>query len=275
MIDFTADRHLCIQCGQCIADCPARIIEMIEGYPGIAPDNETACYKCQHCLAVCPAGAASILGRQPEKSFRLTGNYPDPKQLEVLIKGRRSVRRYLDENLDPELLQHLLDVAWHAPTGVNARQVHFTVVDDRDKMNILRAEVMNGLARLAREGQLPERFERFLNFIKLWEEKGIDTIFRGAPHLLIATAPAELPTPLADCLIALSYFELFAQANGVGTVWAGLVRWTLGDILPEFRTRLGIPEDHLFGYAILFGKPAVHYERTVQHGPALVSRFAG
>ena len=69
------------------------------------------------------------------------------------------------------------------------------------------------ITRLARDGKLPERFERFLNFIKLWEEKGIDTIFRGAPHLLIATAPVELPTPLADCLIALSYFELFAQAN--------------------------------------------------------------
>ena len=41
------------------------------------------------------------------------------------------------------------------------------------------------------------------------------------------------------------------------------------------RQLLGIPEDHLIGYVMVFGKPAVHYARTVQHGPALINYFAG
>src|SRR5512138_2781635 len=127
MLEFNVDAQKCTKCGQCVADCPPRIIAMADGYPAIAPENEASCYRCQHCLAICPTGAVSILGLKPEASRPLAGNFPDPDRLEMLIKGRRSVRHYRDENLDPELLQHLLEVAWYAPTGVNSRQVRFTV----------------------------------------------------------------------------------------------------------------------------------------------------
>lgn len=273
MLNFLVNQQVCTKCGQCVADCPARIIAMEGSFPCIAPEKETLCYKCQHCLAVCPTAAISILGLQPEDSRPLAGNYPDAGQLEILIKGRRSVRRYKEENLPPELLQHLLEVAWHAPTGVNARQVLFTVVDDRAKLVQLRDEVMAGLGRLVQEKALPEGLEFYADFVRMWEEKQVDVIFRGAPHLLVASVPANVPTPLPDCVIALSYFELFAQANGVGTVWNGLAKWAINDLVPTARRTLGIPDDHLVGYVMAFGKPAVHYPRTVQHGPALIQRM--
>ena len=276
MLSFVVDEQNCTRCGQCVADCPARIISMVDGgFPVITPGKEAACYRCQHCLAVCPTGAVSILGLKPTGSRPLQGNFPDPEQLETLIKGRRSVRRYQEKNLEPELLQHLLEVAWHAPTGVNSRQVRFTVVDDRAKLALLRGEVMTGLSRLVRDNALPEGMEFYADFVRMWEEEQIDVIFRGAPHLLIASVPQQVPSPMPDCLIALSYFELFAQSHGVGTVWNGLAKWAINDLLPEIRSRLGIPEDHLIGYVMAFGKPAVRYARTVQHGPALISRFGG
>lgn len=275
MLDFTVNFSACTRCGQCAIDCPPRIITMNGGYPAIAEEKEDLCYRCQHCLAICPTAAISILGIKPGDVTPLEGNYPRPRQMETLLKGRRSVRRYREENLEPQLIKHLLEVAWHAPTGVNARQVRFTVVDDREKMVALRGEVMAGLGRLLREGKLPEGFERFADFVRLWEEKGIDTIFRGAPHLLVASTPEKVPTPLPDCLITLTYFELLAQSHGVGTVWCGLAKWALNDLLPEFRARLGLPEDHLFGYAMMFGRPAVSYARTVRHEPAIIHRFEG
>jgi nitroreductase/NAD-dependent dihydropyrimidine dehydrogenase PreA subunit len=272
MLDFTINRQTCTRCGLCIADCPARIIAMENSYPAIAQENEATCYRCQHCLAICPAGAVSIFGLKPAQSRPLAGNFPDPDKLETLIKGRRSVRRYKPENLEPELLQGLLEVAWHAPTGVNSRQVRFTVVDDREKLAQLREQVMTGLARLIRENALPGGMEFYADFVRMWEEKNIDVIFRDAPHLLIASVPHNVASPMPDCLIALSYFDLFAQANGVGTLWNGLAKWAINDLLPETRRSLGIPEDHLIGYVMAFGRPAVHYSRTVQHGPALIHR---
>jgi nitroreductase/NAD-dependent dihydropyrimidine dehydrogenase PreA subunit len=272
MLDFTVNTATCTRCGECVADCPARIITMQDGLPSIAPEKEATCYRCQHCLAICPTGAISILGLKPTDSYPLSGAYPDPDKLEMLIKGRRSVRRYKPENLEPELLQRLLDVAWHAPTGMNSRNVLFTVVDDREKLARLRGEVMAGLGRMVREEKLPEGMEFFADFVRLWEEKGVDTLFRGAPHLLIASAPRQSASPVPDCLIALSYFELFAQSLGVGTVWNGLSKWAINDLLPETRKRLGIPEEHVVGYVMSFGRPALRFHRTVQRGPANINR---
>ena len=266
MIDFIINQRLCTKCGSCVADCPAMIIAMENGYPTIATENEATCYKCQHCLSVCPTGAVSILGLKPTGSQPLAGGYPAPDKVEMLIKGRRSVRRYKDENLEPALLQHLLEVAGHAPSGRNCRQVRFTVVDDKDKMAALREEVMAGLTSLVHDNALPEGLSYYADFIALWEKSRYDVIFRGAPHLLITSAPISVASPLPDCLIALSYFELFAQANGVGTVWNGLAKLAINDLLPGVRKSLGIPDDHLIGYAMAFGRPAVHYARTTQHG---------
>jgi nitroreductase/NAD-dependent dihydropyrimidine dehydrogenase PreA subunit len=264
MLKFTIDELKCTKCGSCANDCPAGIIDMNAVYPAVAAERKGACFKCQHCLAVCPTGAVSILGKNPEHSRPLKGGLPDPDRLETLIKGRRSVRQYRDENLAPELIQRLLDVARHAPTGHNARRVRLTVIDDKEVMDNFREQTMRGLMRVVRENRLPAGMTFVAELVTLWEEHRVDTVFRGAPHLIVTSAPKVGATPEADCLIALSYFELFAQSLGVGTVWNGIAKLTFNDLVPELRKALGIPDRHLIGYAMAFGKPAVNYHRTVE-----------
>jgi nitroreductase/NAD-dependent dihydropyrimidine dehydrogenase PreA subunit len=272
MLQFEVDAELCAACGLCADDCPTKIINMETGQPAIAPEREENCLRCQHCMAVCPSGAISIMGVRPEQMQPVPERFPDLPALETLIRGRRSVRHYKDENVDPVVLAHLLEVAWQAPTGKNDRQVQLTVVDDREKMAALRAKVMRGIGSLAEKNAMPEKLAFFANFARKWEEHGTDIIFRGAPHLLIATAPASCATPTADCLIALSTFDLFAQAHGLGTAWVGYGNWAIDVLVPEVKQELGIPADHVFGYCMIFGMPAVQYARTVLHKNALIHR---
>lgn len=267
MMDFVVDRQLCVQCGACVGDCPTDAIAMVDLYP--AAVNEPACIKCQHCLAVCPQGAISIFGRAPGDSMSLEGRGVDPDKLERLMKGRRSVRQYRQTNVEPEIIRRLLDVAWHAPTGQNRQQVRFTVVDNRETMADIRAGILDGLERLVREGKLNGN-EFFGNFPREWKENGKDILFRGAPHLLVTSVPAHGVSPMPDCLIAMSYFELFAQSLGLGTVWDGIARHAI-DLVPETKARLGIPEDHVIGFLMAFGWPLVGYARTVQRGAPDVS----
>jgi nitroreductase/NAD-dependent dihydropyrimidine dehydrogenase PreA subunit len=269
MIQFQIDEERCIQCGECAEDCPAGVISL-DDYPTIT--NEDGCYRCQHCLAVCPTGAVSILGRDPSASTQLEGNMPDPAKLEVLIKGRRSIRRYSNNDLEPALIDELLDIASHAPTGVNAQAVLFTVVKEGKVMQRLREEVMAQLAQLKDDGKLPQGFvgQYIGGALKAWQEKGVDIIFRGAPHLLVTSTPKDAPCPDQDPLIALTTFQLIAHAHGVGTVWDGMFMMSLS-LLPGLSIRLGIPENHTVGYAMAFGEPAVEYFRTVQRGPASVN----
>jgi hypothetical protein len=42
-------------------------------------------------------------------------------------------------------------------------------------------------------------------------------------------------------------------------------------VIPGLSARLGIPANHIVGYAMVFGEPAVEYHRTVQRGPAKVN----
>jgi nitroreductase/NAD-dependent dihydropyrimidine dehydrogenase PreA subunit len=269
MLEFRIDEERCIQCGACADDCPAGVISL-EEYPVIT--NQDGCYRCQHCLAVCPTGAVSILGRNPDDSIELEGNLPDPQRLEILIKGRRSVRRYSSKDVDPALIDELLDIAWHAPTGVNAQSVLFTVVRDGRTMDKLRQEVMTELVRLKEAGQLPPGFAgQYLgSAVKAWQKDGTDIIFRGAPHLLVTSASKDAPCPVQDAHIALATFQLMAHARGLGTVWDGMFMMALA-VMPQLVARLDIPADHLVGYAMVFGEPAVEYHRTVQRGKARVN----
>ncbi|NLZ17359.1 MAG: 4Fe-4S binding protein [Desulfobulbaceae bacterium] len=265
MLQFSVDSAACIQCGACSEDCPTKIISMGDKGPVIPADKEELCYRCQHCLAVCPTGALSILGLNPANSVPLASKLPVPEQMEALIKGRRSVRQYAEDDLSPELINRLLATAWHAPTGVNARQVRFTVIDTRAKLQQFRETVLNGLEELGANKTLPAHMERFLPFVQAWQKEKKDIIFRDAPHLVLASAPKGAPTPMQDCLIALSYFELYAQACQVGTVWAGLAYLAIETLLSRLQPVLALPENHQIGYAMLFGKAAVRYERGVQH----------
>ncbi|OIQ52290.1 Ferredoxin-1 [Pseudodesulfovibrio hydrargyri] len=270
MLNFTVDADKCTRCGECARDCPAGVIDM-DGLPVVRPEREARCIECQHCLAICQPGALGVFGKDPADSLPLKGMFPVPAKMETLIMGRRSVRRYKKEGVDPALIRHLLDVASHAPTAVNGRPVTLTVMDDPAAMDRLRAEMTAEAVNLLHGDGFPAGWEHVADYVRGCED-GTDIIFRNAPHVLIASAPEDSFAPMADCHIVMSYFDLLASAHGLGTVWNGMVRAMLTEILPRFRTRLGIPENHLLACVMSFGWPAVKYHRTVQRPGGTIRR---
>jgi len=89
---------------------------------------------------------------------------------------------------------------------------------------------------------------------------------------VVATTPEDSASPVQDTIIALSYFELMAQSLGVGTLWNGMIKMTMS-LVPELRQMLRIPNDHLIGYFMSFGKPAAIYARTVQYRKPLINQI--
>lgn len=265
MLQFLIDSARCTRCGLCARDCPARIIKQDGGAPPrIEPDQESLCYQCQHCLAVCPSAALSILGRRPEDSLPLSQDIlPSLDQVCRFVRGRRSVRQYRDENVDAALIRRLLTTLANVPTGVNRRELTFTVIDDRGVMQGIRTRVYQALEAAGAAGRVSE----FLTSAASgYREQGVDRVFRGAPHALIVSAPPDAPCPREDVALALAYFEFLAQSAGLGTVWWGLLRAAL-ETLPELKPLFLLPPDHLY-YAMLFGVPAVRFARTVQRDDA-------
>ena len=270
MLDFHVDGKRCTRCGWCVQDCPARIVARSgEGVPAIAPEDEEKCLACQHCLAVCPTGALGILGRDPDRSLPLgPGTFPPLEQMDLFVRGRRSVRHYRDGNVPRALLDRLMQSLANTPTGSNARELTFTLVDDRAVMKRFQDRSLEALR--AALPDLPERFAFLRDLVVNAPEAAIALLFRGAPHALIVSAPPDALCADQDVPLCLAYFEFLAQSAGLGTVWWGLLKMILENA-PELKALLGLPADHVY-YAMLFGLPAVRYARTVQRDDAAVVR---
>ena len=258
-IMFKVDENKCIHCGLCVKDCIAAVLEMDENNkPKVnAPQR---CIQCQHCMAICPVGAISIFGKNPDESDKIYVQNPD--MILNLIKSRRSDRQYKNENLDAETMNKLKDMLSWIPTGCNVHKLHFSFIDDVEVMNEFRNYTNNRIITALEKKPIKAVVEKFSDYAKLFL-KGEDIIFRGAPHFLVVSNKVDTPCPKEDAIIALSYFELYAQSLGVGTCWCGFGD-TCMKLFPELCEYMKIPEGYKPQYSILFGPKAVSYARTTQ-----------
>ena len=258
---FEIDKEKCIHCGLCIKDCSAKALSFDdEKFPQI---DEKRCFKCQHCLVVCPTGALSVCSKHPENSEEIQEH--NSENLLNLIKSRRSVRHYKQENLDREKLEKLKHMLNWVPTGCNNHRLHFSFIDDIEVMNEFRGYLNGKIINALTKKPVKPLVDKFGRYAKAFLN-GEDIVFRGAPHMVVVSTPIDAPCYNIDPTIALSYFELYAQSMNIGTCWCGLAEFCLL-VLPELSEYLQIPEKYKASYVMLFGEPDIKYSRTVQPEP--------
>ena len=263
MISFDASK--CIRCGRCIADCIVQVIQRGEdGLPFIPKPLAKHCMKCQHCLAVCPAGAVTCHGHTPEDCIP-TGPLPDEARMMNLIRQRRSVRFYKQENLPPEVMDKLLASLRWIPTGCNDHRLAFTVVDDLAKMEPFHTKMRKITRFLLKSGIMRIVYPGYKRFEKSMLE-GYDFVFRNAPHMIVAAYPKDAPCGTFDASIALTQFDLYAQSLGVGTLWCGFAYYAF-QYNRGMRSLLQLPPGYKVGAVMLFGPPAVEYPRATDPEP--------
>ncbi|MDR0467001.1 MAG: nitroreductase family protein, partial [Deltaproteobacteria bacterium] len=235
-LQFRVDTEKCTQCDACVKDCPSEIIHRPGTTPEVAASDAGACLECQHCLAVCPSGAISAFGLKPENGIPLlAGAVPSYRQMKTLVRGRRSVRQFLDEDLPPALIDELLADIAHAPTGCNDRDLVFSLVPDRKAMGVLREKVMQAIEAQRDAGTNQHDF--LAAAVQEYRNNGKDSFFRGAPHLLVVSHGEKARCGQEDAVLALAYFDLLAQSAGLGTTWCGMIK-IVADMVPETRSFL-------------------------------------
>lgn len=261
-LNFQVDKSKCIHCGLCEKDCIAQIIHLnTDNIPSISKDDESRCIKCQHCLAVCPVGAISIFGKNPEES-KDCNNFPDDEKMLNIIQSRKSFRHYKHENLSPEIIQKLKDMFKYSPTGCNFHKLHISIIDDVEVMDRFRNRTNNKIKSLFLSktfNAITKKFEKYKSAFL----NGDDVIFRKAPHMVVVSVPVNAPCANEDPIIALSYFELYAQSLGIGTLWCGFAQICL-KVFPDLCEFLEIPDGYKPGYVMLFGPADIKYSRTTQ-----------
>lgn len=261
----------CVRCGICGETCPMGIIGTDDlGFPATKQGREGGCIACGHCVAVCPYGALSIgdiksIGCPPFRDELV----PSLEQSEHLVRSRRSVRVYRKDRVPRETISKLLDLVRYAPTGSNSQLVRWTVVDSPTEVRHLAEMVIEYLEDIRMAGDVNSPRYRFVSLIDEWKQ-GRDRIFRDAPSILLAHAPASYGLAAVDCSIALSYLDLITPSFDLGTCWAGIFMNAFAQWEP-LRKAVGLPDgDFCFG-AIMLGFPRYHYHRLPPRKEAIVS----
>jgi len=255
---FTIDKDLCLRDGICVAECPNYLIEMTdnEAYPTATARAELDCIECGHCVAVCPTGALSHRNLSPAECEEMRPDiFPNANQVEHLLRTRRSIRSFTGQPVPQAILTRLLDITSYAPSAGNTQPVEWLVIYDSAVVRRIGRLALDWLYQHAVSGGWSRRY---LSTFACAQERQLDVVCRGAPHLIIAHV---LPGQESNASIALTYLELAAYGLGLGACWCGFVNAAI-EASPLVRETTGLPADRVVGGALLIGYPRYVYERV-------------
>ena len=269
---FNIDQEKCNQCGICVSECPTRVIgqKSKEEFPHEVRELREFCLNCGHCVAACPTGAFSLAAMSPDDCRPLRKELDiTPEQAAQFLARRRSIRSYKDQPVEREVIEELLTVASRAASAKNEQPWRFIVVQDSDTVQRMAGMVAEWMKTMIPKFPDNPRVQGFVRVVKAWE-LGLDTICRSAPHMIVSHASKEWAFNVQDCTLAMDALDLYAQALGLGTCWAGYFNSATNAYAP-LKQALGIPEENLACGCMMLGRPKFKYQRLPMRKDPVVS----
>ena len=134
MSKIEIDTEKCTGCGNCIKDCITYSLEADENNKAqVSQNGESLCISCQHCFAICPVGAIKFNDKKPEDASPIRDI--NSKDILDLIKSRRSIRQFKDEEIPADKFNQLKEMLPYIPTGCNYNGLHFSIIESKSAMD--------------------------------------------------------------------------------------------------------------------------------------------
>jgi nitroreductase/NAD-dependent dihydropyrimidine dehydrogenase PreA subunit len=280
------DADVCIQCGNCMLNCPFRALE--EGEDGIPQLKENyACFSCYNCMVACEVDAITIGRRyhvtegvfksdplpqeKPKQARDENGQPVEWNQTERLVFERRSVRNFKPDPVPETMIRRVLEAGRFAPSGGNYQPWKFIVVEDPALIEEMNACCKNILSRIynaylddnAVKGLIPmyQQSGRVGTFDPRIIRGGAGSIakadvktFLGAPVvILLAADPRSIGGTEIPIGICGQNMNLVAQSLGLGFCWIGFS--TLIERDPQLKGKLGLEDPWIIQSGCVLGYP--------------------
>lgn len=143
-----------------------------------------------------------------------------------LMRSRRSVRSYKPDPLTEEQIKQIIEAGCLAPSAHNYQPWRFIVITDRDTINRLSFSAQ-GYLKSRTEGSdalsyfgSQERLDRVKERLEFKE----DTVFYGAPCLVLVVAEKGNEYAEMDIGMACQNMCLYAREQGIGSCVVGYAR---------------------------------------------------
>lgn len=254
------DSGLCSKCGACVEVCKGGPLVLEENGVTVHQDNWFGCIGCGACIAVCPQNAIRISGRDlfPEDILPLEplASRSDYASLQQLFLSRRSTRNFKDREIEPELIQQILDAAATSPMGLPPSEVGLLVFAGYPAVKEIRDDLLRALPvltryftpftmTLARPFMSTETYEMYRGFmlpaLKIFVEKAAEgeDWFLYNPPLALYFYGNALNDP-GDPIIAAACAMFAAESLGLGTCMLGFPPY-LFQYSAKLRRRYNLP----------------------------------
>lgn len=280
------DIQKCNGCGKCVSVCKDFSLCLENNKAVISDSYAFGCIGCGHCMAICPTGAIEINGREISKDdlFELpskesTATY---EQLLALLQRRRSIREFVDKEVEPEIIQQILDAASTSPMGLPPSDVNVLILDSKEKtrrfavdfceyLKSMKWFVSGWFLTLMRPFWGKANNEMFRGFVQpLFRiyinnmQQGINLVNYDAPLAMYFYGSAYADP--ADPIVAASTAMYAAESLGLGTCMLGGVHPLIqnGRKAKRFREKHGIRYTSREGLFVIFGYSAVNYRKGIK-----------
>ena len=284
----TVNQQSCRVCARCAAVCPTHSLALENAKIRAARRSFMGCIGCGQCTMVCPTGSITVTGRRlemgdlvdlPPESHQATAD-----QLDALLLARRSVRVFVDQEVDRNLVDRILAMISTAPMGIPPSEVGIVVFHGRQKVRQFAADGVASFRRGLRLFRPPgvwllrpmlgktgyRVIREFVGpllrrIVHRWDA-GEDTFCYSAPLAMLFHADA-LADP-ADSYIAATYAMLAGQSLGLASCMLGTTAAFNHD--RALKAKYGIPPGNKIGLGLLLGYPAVRFCRGLRRRLASV-----
>ena len=252
------DYEKCNNCNICLSVCPRLFSRDKEKDKIVFEDPHNTCNLDGRCIITCPSGAILHEDLGEVLSFK---EAQDPSSLipyeamHKFMSAKRSIRGYKKKKVPRAIMEQVLNCMKYAPTGANIRTLECTIISDDGIIKKLSDSVMDALIASANP--------KYSEGAKQARELGFDTIFYGAPHVIIIHSAN--PGDNMNSTIALTYGMLSAQSLGLGSCWIGLAHGVLA-ASKEVRENIAGIKGKILG-VITIGYPAQKFFRVPPRPP--------
>jgi nitroreductase len=164
-------------------------------------------------------------------------------ELDVCIKGRRSVRAYTDEPVSKEQIQAVLEAGTWAPTTMNRQPWKFIIIEDKKLIKYVSDET-----KVLVKQMMPPLAKQF--------STEADVVCYNAPVLILVCTEKNKQwenVNLLDSVLAAQNMFLKAYELGLGTCYMGFVN--LLNSKPDVLKKIGVPDNYQMTVPFILGHP--------------------